>query len=691
MSLAIRTTGLNLFQNYTFALGAFLLIAMTFWPSKLVYSQVEAIYWADQEGIHKVGMDGNNPELLLAIDKRYPSKITLDKVSQKMYWTDPVNHQIQRANRNGTNVEVLNVATFIPTDVAVDSQAGKMYLADFGRLLRANLDGTDAEEVIVNEVNDPFRVDIDVDSGKLYWLSFRMEADGVVRSIQRSNLDGSDAETLITRREYPLDFALDLVAGKMYWFADGDTFPILQRANLDGSNEEEFPEIKSFTQDIEIDQEAGKLYWIDPGLQSIQQANLDGTEEEPLIPFDSDLPQGFALDASSKKLYWTRPPAIATDASTDRMYLDRPNILDRKIQRANLDGSEVENLLEPGLISVDHIALDESSNKIYWIDNRTEKIQRSNLNGDDVEELVISGFGRAGGLALDLQADKMYWTTSDGIGTGHIERSNLNGSDREPVIDSGLVAPHSLSLDVQSGKMYWIDLIDDIRTIQRANLDGTGIENLVNAAVYSPWEIALDLQAGKLYWADRANTKIHRSNLDGSQVEDVISTDLRFIDRIVLDPSSGTMYFTDRTPNSVSINAMYRAELDGSNVEEFILTPESGYIFDMALLAARPTTNDRAPIPSGASPALKQNFPNPFSESTTIAYTLSEPGNVLLEVYDLLGRRIDILTDNGKTAGDHQLIWEARDAQGSPLPAGVYLVKILTQQGREVKAILKVE
>ena len=72
--------------------------------------------------------------------------------------------------------------------------------------------------------------------------------------------------------------------------------------------------------------------------------------------------------------------------STPKMYW--PDSVTDKIQRANLDGSNVEDLVTTGLSDPDGIALDVAGGKIYWTDTLTDKIQRANLDGSNVEDLV---------------------------------------------------------------------------------------------------------------------------------------------------------------------------------------------------------------------------------------------------------------------------------------------------------------
>jgi hypothetical protein len=72
---------------------------------------------------------------------------------------------------------------------------------------------------------------------------------------------------------------------------------------------------------------------------------------------------------------------------------------------------------------------------------------------------------------------------------------------------------------------------------------------------------------------------------------------------------------------------------------------------------------------------LHGSYPNPFSGSTTISFTLDAPGGVTLAVYDLLGRRVATLADGVRPAGRHAL---AFDATG--VPGGVYFFTLRTEQ-----------
>ena len=247
-----------------------------------------------------------------------------------------------------------------------------------------------------------------------------------------------------------------------------------------------------------------RMYWTDFGTDKIQRSNLDGSGVEDLVTTGLESPVGIALDVSGGKIYWT-------------------DVLTEKIQRSNLDGSGVEDLVTTGLESPGGIALDVSGGKMYWTDYGTDKIQRSNLDGSGVEDRVTTGLEDPEGIALDVSGGKMYWTAGE-YSTAKIQRSNLDGSGVEDLVTSGLRDSDGIALDVSGGKMYWTDWRAE--KIQRSNLDGSGVEDLVTTGLRWPYGIALDVPGGKMYWTDWYREKIQRSNLDGSGVEDLVTTGL---------------------------------------------------------------------------------------------------------------------------------------------------------------------
>jgi len=68
---------------------------------------------------------------------------------------------------------------------------------------------------------------------------------------------------------------------------------------------------------------------------------------------------------------------------------------------------------------------------------------------------------------------------------------------------------------------------------------------------------------------------------------------------------------------------------------------------------------------------LLTNYPNPFTNETTLQFAIAQPSHVRLDVYDVLGRRVITAIDQHYDSGVHQVHWDGND-----LPSGVYFVRM---------------
>ena len=86
----------------------------------------------------------------------------------------------------------------------------------------------------------------------------------------------------------------------------------------------------------------------------------------------------------------------------------------------------------------------------------------------------------------------------------------------------------------------------------------------------------------------------------------------------------------------------------------------------LQLTDVKETTNN---IP--AEFALSQNYPNPFNPTTTINYSVSKSGAVVLKVYNIMGKEVETLVNEQKTAGNYEVKFNA-----SKLATGVYFYQL---------------
>lgn len=73
---------------------------------------------------------------------------------------------------------------------------------------------------------------------------------------------------------------------------------------------------------------------------------------------------------------------------------------------------------------------------------------------------------------------------------------------------------------------------------------------------------------------------------------------------------------------------------------------------------------------------LDQNSPNPFHPSTSIRFTLAEPGSARVQVYDAAGRLVRTLLEADLPAGEHEVHWGGTDDAGRLVTRGVYFCRL---------------
>ncbi len=83
------------------------------------------------------------------------------------------------------------------------------------------------------------------------------------------------------------------------------------------------------------------------------------------------------------------------------------------------------------------------------------------------------------------------------------------------------------------------------------------------------------------------------------------------------------------------------------------------------------------PVISG----LLGNYPNPFNPTTTIRFSLADPSESRLTVYNLRGQRVCLLADEMMSAGEHHKVWDGRDQTGRMVSSGIYLIRLQTKDG----------
>lgn len=245
-------------------------------------------------------------------------------------------------------------------------------------------------------------------------------------------------------------------ANKLY-FTTYDDWKVM-RVDIDGSNLETLHTSATGTPcGITIDPDNHKIYFTDyhSSVSKIQRMNLDGTNLEDVVT--GVMAVTIALDRYAGKIYYTTKD-------------------DYSVKRVNTDGTSIETLYTSATGTPSGIALDTKNGKVYFSDNHNTvlKIFRANLDGSNRED-VLTGV-KAISIALDVENGKIYFTTED---DWSVKRANTNGSGLETLHTSTTGTPNGITLDLDSSKIYFTDHHSSVEKIQRMNLDGTNLEDVL--------------------------------------------------------------------------------------------------------------------------------------------------------------------------------------------------------------------
>ena len=273
---------------------------------------------------------------------------------------------------------------------------------------------------------------------------------------------------------------------------------------------------------------SGRLFILNLSGGQVMTANPDGSDLKVIVSEGRRLPDGIVVDAAAGHIYWTN--------------MGKPSANDGSIERADLDGGNVKDIVPPGgTHTPKQLQLDQKNGKLYWSDREGMRVMRCNLDGSKLETLVDTSQGdsRPGkdatkwcvGIALDVERGKVYWTQkgSDNAGQGRIFRANLdipkgqtpsNRTDIEVLFDK-LPEPIDLDLDLPNRMIYWTDRGDPPRgnTVNRAPMDATRGNRkepeIILDHLMEGIGLALDLTNGRMFMTDLAGS-VYCANLDGS-------------------------------------------------------------------------------------------------------------------------------------------------------------------------------
>lgn len=269
----------------------------------------------------------------------------------------------------------------------------------------------------------------------------------------------------------------------------------------------------------------------------------DGKQHHVVLP-NQALPDGIAVDPTAGRMFWT--------------CMGIPGKDDGAVYSANLDGTDVQTVVAPGVINTPkQLTIDCAAGQLYFSDREGLRVYRCTVDGSGLETLVSNGSSESEtpadptewcvGIAVAPKFGKFYWTQkgpSKG-GQGRIfcaditTTASTGQSGDARCIVSGLPEPIDLEIDESSGTLYWTDRgeLPFGNSLNRVRLDASGIPSQQHEIICRNFNEAiglkLDVARGYIYLTDLGGS-IYRCDLDGRGRQRLFSDDSRAFTGITL-------------------------------------------------------------------------------------------------------------------------------------------------------------
>src|SRR5205807_9641651 len=168
---------------------------------------------------------------------------------------------------------------------------------------------------------------------------------------------------------------------------------------------------------------SARLFLLELSGGRVHSMNPDGSDRKVIVA-DCQLPDGIAIDIGAGHIYSTNMGSS-------------PSVNDGSIERADIDGKNRRVIVPRGAtFTPKQIQLDQKNGKLYWCDREGMRVMRCNLDGSQIETLVEAGRGDVDrrdqtrwcvGITIDPKLGKIYWTQKgpDNAGLGRIFRANI--------------------------------------------------------------------------------------------------------------------------------------------------------------------------------------------------------------------------------------------------------------------------
>ena len=189
-----------------------------------------------------------------------------------------------------------------------------------------------------------------------------------------------------------------------------------------------------------------------------------------------------------------------------------------------------------------------------------------------------------------------------------------------------LQAPNGVICDTLHNRLLVISVNTSTRPIMAVDFTDGSVSVVVNTYGYAGDGLAWDDQ-GRLYTSEWSSNSCHRYDTLFSHPPETVSS----------GHDGPADIYINRRDNILCVPNFYRNDVDFVDINQ--------------------SSTDDITVPDRYNSL--SNYPNPFNAGTTIKYSLENDGPVTIQVFDLMGRRIETLVNTMQIAGQHSITWNA--------------------------------
>ncbi|XP_023239238.1 low-density lipoprotein receptor-related protein 6-like [Centruroides sculpturatus] len=602
--------------------------------------------------IRRAYLNGSEQEDLITTEVHHPDGIAIDWIARNLYWTDTGTDRIEVSRLNGTSRKILITENLDePRAIVLDPVEGYMYWTDWGSkpmIERAELDGTHRTTIINTSLDWPNGLAIDYEKRKLYW------GDAKLDKIEMANLDGSDRRVLVSDQLSHI-FGFSLLGDFVYW-TDWQQRSIERVHKETGDMRETI-----------IDQL--------PDLMGLKAVNIFVKHGTNPCAINNGNCSNLCLNKPENKYICSCPMGLELASDLRTCIVPEAFLLFSRrvdIRRISLESKHNDVIPISGITEASALDYDINDDRIYWTDVYQKTINRAFMNGSNVEHIIEFGLQYPEGMAVDWIAHNLYWTD---MGSNRIEVSRLDGSSRKVLLWQDLDDPRSIALDPSDGLgdfVYWTDwqqrsiervhketgdmretiidqlpdlmglkavnifvkhgtnpcainngncsnlclnkpenkyicscpmgleLASDLRTcivpeafllfsrrvdIRRISLESKHNDVIPISGITEASALDYDINDDRIYWTDVYQKTINRAFMNGSNVEHIIEFGLQYPEGMAVDWIAHNLYWTDMGSNRIEVSrldGLSRKVLlwqDLDDPRSIALDPSDGYMY----------------------------------------------------------------------------------------------------------------